>query len=1337
MKRLFLLLIISYFFSGMAFCQTEISTVSDLTSIANDLDGSYILTADITLSDSWTPIGSSSDPFTGVLNGDGHIISGLKFEDTSTASVGLFSYATGATIQNLGIEDANIVGAKDVAAFVGVMSGGTLEKCYVSNSFIQGTDHCASLVGQPKDDALVQNCYASAYVIATTASAGGLIGSAKGLTLKNCYFSGYVRAVGSWRASGLVGYMASGYTSVVVEDCLNLSPLIVTSSGGPYRIVAYVNDREASMTDNYSLSSSLLGTTYDAGSLYMIEESDDNYGTDDYQGANLPDDADAKSSTFYSETLGWDFTESNGIWKMLNDGYPVLQWQNTPVNSTVLNINAPDEFNILDVAIEDLTTNNKIDFSDLISSNGLTLDVSCESSKVYFSEDKIATITEGTTLTSSEDVEINITGSSDYNIDNSDVTITLAPISKIIDASKVKCYLKFDDNLDNSSSSGATFSKTSGNDITYAVGKIGDAGYFNNNAVVSSGIDLNTNEGFSLTAWISLDNLSSLLGGGQTWIHQKDVNGESVGRILLEVLDSDLLGSYTDGIRCDGTSAISTKTWYHVALVKDATNGTTTIYINDSKITSVSSGTESNTGEIVVGSRKDESSYPVQGGYMDDFLLTSEVLTAEQIHTIYQKGVEYAINTESSDSITVFGDLLDYPEGDLSSVYNCGPGMASDEKGDTDEDSKMYVISNTSLDSFTSYIQDVLANGYTEASSNTIDDNVFYTLKNNESGQLYQIYYTGSKSQVRIIQDNSSNCLTDELDVEEQGVGTTQFYIYSLDYCLGEEKSYVDYWRVNAGALMIIKLKDNSLFIIDSGHWRQSNKLAEESLLKFLYNITGKVEGSVIDIRGWFFSHAHGDHVYLAGDMMRNYHDELNVESFLYNFPSYSTISYNISITTSPFRQAINDYYPNCKYIKLHTGQEFTIQGLQFTVLYSHEDAVTADGKTRISDFNDSCDILELIMDGKKMMLLGDGNTVTQTDLLAMYSGETLKCDAVQVAHHGYNSLQGLYSAIQAPLAFWSNSKENGKDANLAKYQYVIDATDDVKTLFPYPYSYELTIVDDEFKIDSVASYRSSFMTINAIPELTVEALTSGNKVDLDNVSDKVSLEDEIIEKSVRGSATTISYDQVCSLVLDNDSTTKYCISSFPVTITWTMKEPVAIKYYEILSANDNETNTGRNPEEWELFGSNDTINWTSIDAVTGAGLPDENYVGTAFSVSNPIAYQYYALKISSTTGADILQFSEIRLYSTEDLSTAILKEESTEDVISVCNIGNKQIEVTFNGDLTDQTFISIYNISGNRVVNEQICENKTLVNLSETGTGIHLLLLDNGKRKFVKKILL
>lgn len=110
----------------------EISTAAELKDMANDLTGWYKLTADITLTGEWMPIGlyygayEFYQPswwlyaFRGTLEGNGHTISGLKlstisYDGSASATDGsangttaLFSCVVNCTVKDLTIEGANI-----------------------------------------------------------------------------------------------------------------------------------------------------------------------------------------------------------------------------------------------------------------------------------------------------------------------------------------------------------------------------------------------------------------------------------------------------------------------------------------------------------------------------------------------------------------------------------------------------------------------------------------------------------------------------------------------------------------------------------------------------------------------------------------------------------------------------------------------------------------------------------------------------------------------------------------------------------------------------------------------------------------------------------------------------------------------------------------------------------------------------------------------------------------------------------------------------------------------------------------------------------------------------
>lgn len=384
------------------YAQTDISDAAGLAAIANNLSGSYRLTADITLTGSWTPLGSSTTPFTGTLDGNGHVIKGLTINDSGTAERGLFvETGSGATISNLGIENASVIGNERTGAIVGLMNGGLIEKCYVANSYIEGRDHVGSLCGQIKGGAVIQNCYSTANVYSREYQAGGLVGVVNDANTKitKSYFSGIVRCANNSRPAGIVAWCDNG--GPIVDYCVNLAPYILGNDN--LRMIGRLDAGYITMQNNYSISTCRLSSDINDYNGSTVPTNDGNYGTDKGHGANFPDgDADAKQSSFYSGIIGWDFTST---WKMLSDGYPVLQWQTAPVNTAALRL----------AASYSLRNGETLDLNTLVSNRGLALSFSTSSSKILING-SIATVSG---VNAPEDATISILTNNDFTeVDN-------------------------------------------------------------------------------------------------------------------------------------------------------------------------------------------------------------------------------------------------------------------------------------------------------------------------------------------------------------------------------------------------------------------------------------------------------------------------------------------------------------------------------------------------------------------------------------------------------------------------------------------------------------------------------------------------------------------------------------------------------------------------------------------------------------------------------------------------------------------------------------------------------------------------------------------------------
>jgi hypothetical protein len=169
----------------------------------------FKLMADIDLSaftgTQFNIIGTWDTPFTGVFDGNGHLIFNFAYQ-ANKANVGLFGHVgdPNARVQDLTLIDPKVNGVTGarIGAVVGYLSYGTISYCGVEGGSVSGRQGIGGLVGENRSGA-ISNCHATTSVMGTSYSTGGLVGVNRyGVTL-DCYTAGSVE--GEDYTGGLVG----------------------------------------------------------------------------------------------------------------------------------------------------------------------------------------------------------------------------------------------------------------------------------------------------------------------------------------------------------------------------------------------------------------------------------------------------------------------------------------------------------------------------------------------------------------------------------------------------------------------------------------------------------------------------------------------------------------------------------------------------------------------------------------------------------------------------------------------------------------------------------------------------------------------------------------------------------------------------------------------------------------------------------------------------------------------------------------------------------------------------------------------------------------------------
>ena len=201
--------------------------------------GTVNLLRDVELTDTWTPVGTSSEPFKGTFDGNGHKITGLKINAGSY--IGLFGYVgEGAEIKNV-----NLVGAS-----------------------VSGESRVGALIGRIVGDAAVSNCSvdSASKVVGSGSNTGGLIGEAFGtitgtITVNLDHLTNHAAventADAHSRAAGIIAQVTRG-AIVTISSCKNHGP-IKTNNGYAGGIVAAKQGSSKVSFENCSNAGTLTG----------------------------------------------------------------------------------------------------------------------------------------------------------------------------------------------------------------------------------------------------------------------------------------------------------------------------------------------------------------------------------------------------------------------------------------------------------------------------------------------------------------------------------------------------------------------------------------------------------------------------------------------------------------------------------------------------------------------------------------------------------------------------------------------------------------------------------------------------------------------------------------------------------------------------------------------------------------------------------------------------------------------------------------------------------------------------------------------------------------------
>lgn len=365
-----------------------------------------------------------------------------------------------------------------------------------------------------------------------------------------------------------------------------------------------------------------------------------------------------------------------------------------------------------------------------------------------------------------------------------------------------------------------------------------------------------------------------------------------------------------------------------------------------------------------------------------------------------------------------FDDIPSYDYGVLSAgVYNCGQGIYLPKYFSAADDSQMICIRETNINEYKSYIRKLSENGYTEEMHNEISSNV-YDMYSNGMCRVY-CYYTEEYNTARVILDKTSASVDDfSYKYDKKPGETTEIYQYGIRmaHFVNPDPTYLEY--INCGMSYVIKLADNSVYVIDGGMFTQYDEAHCEKFISFLHEITKTAKNEKIRVACWSITHGHDDHNSGFAYFMNKYNSELTLERVLFNLPDEFNENKNLEGSCEYNHGAfewIKAYWPDVIEVKCHTGQKFSIADIDIEVLLTHEDIVdTKTGKSIAAEFNSTGSVFKVYFDGKVFLVPGDMTIQGEKVIVETFEPEVLKCDVLQAPHHYFNYLYVIYPRASA-----------------------------------------------------------------------------------------------------------------------------------------------------------------------------------------------------------------------------------------------------------------------------------------------------------------------------------
>ncbi|MDY0276569.1 MAG: InlB B-repeat-containing protein [Acholeplasma sp.] len=274
----------------------------------------------ITLTD-YTPIGSSSKPFSGNFDGN-NVYFTVLLTNSSTDYVGLFGYLNSGSIKKL-VVAGSMTGKNYVGGVVGYNNGGSILQV-ANTAIVMGESYVGGIVGY-QNSGTIQLSFNDGQIKANVEKAGGIVGHLQKGTISNTYNHGEVLA--EKVAGGIVGHAYAArdsyqntiqysYSSGLISaNTTEVNGIIGVDQRVDYnrnsRTALYYDTSVLSVYDQpYKYKPEVVGHGYGKTSEWMLDSLITTYG---YPGETWYFKSNIEGTSYYPQLRVFSFSEVSEI----------------------------------------------------------------------------------------------------------------------------------------------------------------------------------------------------------------------------------------------------------------------------------------------------------------------------------------------------------------------------------------------------------------------------------------------------------------------------------------------------------------------------------------------------------------------------------------------------------------------------------------------------------------------------------------------------------------------------------------------------------------------------------------------------------------------------------------------------------------------------------------------------------------------------------------------------------------------------------------------------------------------------------------------------------------